>query len=696
MIMPTSQHRIKLSWCAPLLASVLAGCGDKAPVAVAMDSKPAAKIALSAALPPPKVVAAHPLDGLTSDEMIAVVNILRDAKATDDKSFFPLIELSEPLKETVLAWKPGEALMRKAYVNFKGLNGTQEALVNITGRKVEKIAALAGEPMIMLEEFMSAMQVALEDKAFVVALAKRNLKPDDTFCLPLTAGNFLQQTEKGKRLMKVPCYVKPSGSNFYAKPIEGLFAEVDLKARKVTQIVDEGVVPIAKDGWGYTEKEVAARIKLREPIAAAEMMKSPPSFKINGAAIEWDIWKFRYRVDKRPGMVLSAVNVRDQDTWRSVLYQANLSEVFVPYQDPGKAWYWRTYMDSGEYGFGVFLSPLVAGMDCPQNATLLPAVMHQDNGQPVDIPNAICVFERNPGKPAWRHYEIFAQSDKTAVPAEGRPDTELVVRSASEVGNYDYLVDYVFHTNGSIHIDVIATGIDAVKGAATKHLKDATAAKDTQYGSLIAPHLIAPNHDHYFNFRLDFDIDGVNNSFVKTDITRGKATAGSPRKSLWVANPKAIESELEGRLRIDNTKPALYTVTNPNVEGPMGHKPAYAIMPRDTVAYGPYDFENDPPMKRNAYIGYSFWNTLYDQDKRYAGGKFAFASDGSDTLATWVKKNRSIKNKDVVTWYTIGFHHVPHTEDWPVMSGHQVGIELRPYNFFAHNPALTLRNVPSK
>jgi primary-amine oxidase len=50
----------------------------------------------------------------------------------------------------------------------------------------------------------------------------------------------------------------------------------------------------------------------------------------------------------------------------------------------------------------------------------------------------------------------------------------------------------------------------------------------------------------------------------------------------------------------------------------------------------------------------------------------------------------------VVTWYTIGFHHVPHTEDWPVMSGHQVGIELRPYNFFAHNPALTLRGGAAK
>ncbi len=665
-----------LTLCLPvLLASAMANAADV----------PAAKPAVAA-------VAVHPLDGLTPAEISKVVQILLDNKLTDDKSFFPLIELSEPLKADVLAWQEGSPLTRMAYVNFKGVKGAQEALVSITDSRVLKVGKLRGEPMLMLEEFLSSMQIALADPIFVKALEKRKLKPEDMFCLPLTAGNFLQQSEKGKRLMKIPCYKNPNGSNFYAKPIEGLLAEVDLNTRKVTQIVDEGVLPAPEMDWGYTEKETQERVGLRPENSPVELTQAKPNFKIDGGSIAWDMWKFRVRADKRPGLVVSNVQAKDGEKWRSVLYQAHLSEVFVPYQDPGKAWYWRTYMDSGEYGFGVFLSPLLSGVDCPKNATFLPVTMHQDNGQPIEVPNAMCVFERNPGKPAWRHYEIFAQSEKVSVPAEGRHQTELVVRSASQVGNYDYLVDYVFQQNGSINIDVISTGIDAVKGVATKHLKDATAAKDTKYGSLIAPHLVAPNHDHYFNFRLDFDIDGQNNSFVHTELKRGKTAPDALRKSFWVAQPKMVEREMEGRLRIDNAKPALYTVTNTNVQGPYGHNPAFAILPRDTVAYGPYDYENDPPMKRNAYIGYSFWNTLYDQDKRYAGGKFAFASDGSDTLATWVKKNRSIKNKDLVTWYTIGFHHVPHTEDWPVMSGHQVGIELRPYNFFASNPAMSIRS----
>lgn len=223
--------------------------------------------------------------------------------------------------------------------------------------------------------------------------------------------------------------------------------------------------------------------------------------------VNWDIWRFRWRTDKRPGLVLSNVDVRDGEEWRSVLYQAHLSEVFVPYMDPSEGWYWRTYMDSGEYGFGLFLTPLRKNIDCPDYATFLPAVINDDAGNPMEIPDAICIFERDIGDPAWRHFEVFEQGPDKFVPAEGRPETELVIRSASEVSNYDYLIDYRFKQNGDIYIKVGASGLDAVKGVASTSIDDPTAEADTKFGSLIAPHLVAPNHDHYFNFRLDFDID---------------------------------------------------------------------------------------------------------------------------------------------------------------------------------------------
>jgi Cu2+-containing amine oxidase len=70
----------------------------------------------------------------------------------------------------------------------------------------------------------------------------------------------------------------------------------------------------------------------------------------------------------------------------------HLSEVFVPYMDSDKAWYWRTYMDSGEYGFGNSLSPLRKGVDCPSYARFLSVILPQDDGEPIEMPDAICVF----------------------------------------------------------------------------------------------------------------------------------------------------------------------------------------------------------------------------------------------------------------------------------------------------------------
>lgn len=350
--------------------------------------------------------------------------------------------------------------------------------------------------------------------------------------------------------------------------------------------------------------------------------------------------------------------------------------------DPDQGWYWRTYMDSGEYGFGIFLSPLRAGVDCPSYAKFLPATVHDDLGNPVEIPDALCIFERNIGDPVWRHYEIFAQSADQAVPAQGRPATELVVRSASQVGNYDYLIDYVFEQNGRIRVMVGATGLGAVKGATSTSMADATAEQETRYGTLIAPNLVAPNHDHFFNFRLDFDIDGQDNVFMRTGLVKAEVPDDVPRRSMWETKTEMPMTEMEGRYRVNPATPAMYQVANMNKKIGVGYAPGYMIMPENSVAYSPLDTENDPPARRNAYIDYTFWNTPYKTSERYAGGEYAFQSDGSDTLAGWVKQNRSIDNTDIVTWYTMGFHHVPQMEDWPVMSTLWKGITLKPYNFF--------------
>lgn len=638
---------------------------------------------------------AHPLDGLSGEEYEAITQILRDAGVASDTTLYPLIELIEPPKEEVLEWEDGDdPLARRASVHLTTLDGSgfSEATVNLTTEEVEGTTPATGQPMVLFNEFVGAMEAALGHPDMVAGLETRGLTPDDVFCLPLTAGNFFTDEYDGTRLMKVPCYVNPEGSNFYARPIEGLYAVVDLSTGNALRVIDEGIITIPEDPWGYTQDEIEARTALRpETNPVTLQQEGGVNFKFVDGMLEWDMWRMHLRVDKRPGPVLSNIDVNDGDEWRTLLYQAHLSEVFVPYMDPSEGVYWRTYMDSGEYGFGLFLSPLVAGVDCPTYATFVPAMIADDQGNPYEIPDAICIFERNIGDPAWRHFEIFAQGPDQFTPAEGRPATELVVRSASEVGNYDYLIDYRFMQNGQMEIKIGATGLDGVKGADASSMDDPTAAAETEFGTLIAPNLVAANHDHYFNFRLDFDIDQPTNRFMTMDIVPADVSDDSPRRSLWKVENNMPASEMDARYRISASEPRYFMLMNPDRKGSLGHNPSYMIH-HGSVAYGPFDFKNDPPMKRNAYIEYSVWNTVFNADERYAGGKYAMQSDGSDTLAEWVKEDAALQNKDIVTWFTAGFHHIPRIEDWPVMSTEWKTVHIMPHNFFPMNPAMTIRN----
>jgi primary-amine oxidase len=572
--------------------------------------------------------AQHPLDSLSAAEYESVVKILEADGFVTDATRFPLISLLEPDKAMVKAFSKGDPLSRKAFAHIKEGATSYKAEIDLVSETVASFEEADGESMVLLEEVFGAVDLALSSQEMVQGLGRRGLTGDDVMCLPLTAGNYGNEIEKNTRLMKVPCYVLPTGSNWYAKPVEGLFAIIDLNSNSVLEVVDTGTVTINEDPWGYTPEEIKERFgSLRggadtttddETVTQSSLLvPEDANYSMDGSVITWDIWRFHYRVDKRPGIILDEIEVYDQmkDIWRDVLYQASLSEVFVPYMDPDVGWYWRTYMDSGEYGFGVFMSPLTPGVDCPTSATYLDSTFHDDFGMPFTLPGTICIFERSIGDPSWRHFELFAQGPDTFIPAEGRPSTEFVVRYAAEVGNYDYLVDYVFHQDGSIKVAVGSTGLDAVKGVASQSMKDATAAEETKYGTLIAPNLVAPNHDHYFNFRLDFDVDGGSNDFKKGNMRPlNISDLDIPRTSMWGVEYEMVESEIAARTKIDPSSPSNFYFVNQNVESGLGHNPGYQLIP-DSYAYGLLSLE-DFPVKRNAFIDNQLWVTPYDVSRK--------------------------------------------------------------------------------
>ncbi len=266
--------------------------------------------------------AQHPLDPLTKDEIAQTVEVLRAAGHVDDATRFPSISLKEPPKAAVLAWQPGDPIVRSATAIVRQGPKVYEADVHLSGDKVTRWEHIAGvESSIMLEEWSAAQEIALADPRMVKGLEKRGITDlDKLFCAPFSMGFFDIPEDEGKRLFKVGCFdLTQTTNNMEMAPIEGLYAVVDLHSETVARIWDHGVAPVSKANLNFTE---ASQPKLRAPLnPVVQHQPQGKNFTIDGHQIRWQNWSFHARMDRRVGTVISQVHYSDKGKPRSVLYQ---------------------------------------------------------------------------------------------------------------------------------------------------------------------------------------------------------------------------------------------------------------------------------------------------------------------------------------------------------------------------------------
>jgi primary-amine oxidase len=181
-----------------------------------------------------------------------------------------------------------------------------------------------------------------------------------------------------------------------------------------------------------------------------------------------------------------------------IIYELSPQEAMAQYSgsDPHQsatAWLDRAF------GMGGNVREVIVGYDCPEHATFFDAMVHE-GGTSVRR-KAICVFERDKGTPLSRHFGT-SEDEMGAVKAY-----ELVVRSISTVGNYDYIVstpfwglrvliakfDYTFQLDGTIEIRVSASGY--LQGGLWDDSQD-------PYGHRIQMQSMGSLHDHVINCEL--------------------------------------------------------------------------------------------------------------------------------------------------------------------------------------------------
>jgi primary-amine oxidase len=618
------------------------------------------------------VVAAHPLDPLTVDEIAAAVAILAANGDADAATRFASIDLDEPEKAAVLAWRPGQPVARRALVRARRGRTVYAGVVDLQNRRVESWQAIRGvQSRILAEEWRSARHVTTADQGWQAAMRRRGYdrsRLKDISCAPLPAGYLGEAAERGRRLLKVICFDVTRGSNVWARPIEGLVAVVDVDARRVIHMIDTGPVPVSRDPGDLGTPAEPAPPTNRH--AAADIT-------LDGHRVQWRNWSFHYRMDPRAGLVLSLLRFADRGRERLILYRGSLAEMFVPYMDRDPAWSFRSYLDVGEWGFGLLSMPLHPGSDCPDDAIFLDATLADAVGMPDERRGVICLFERHTAAPLWRHAEIVNGDH------HGRLAVELVMRTIASLGDYDYVIDWVLTEAGEIRIDAGATGIDQVKGVRARTMADATARRDTAYGTLLAPNLVGVNHDHFLSFRLDLDIDGEGNTLVRRRLIPQRLTGGE-RRSVWrvVDAPVATEGPLAAGGYDGAT---VWRIENPNVTNGLGQHPAYDLEGDTAISLLAAD---DFPQRRAAFSAVPLWVTRYDRCELYAAGQYPNQSRGGDGLPAYTSHRRSVANADIVLWWTLGFHHVPRLEDWPVMATAWHSLVLSPDGFFDRNPAL--------
>jgi primary-amine oxidase len=623
----------------------------------------------------------HPLDPLTFRERWTVLEVLQAAGHVNADTRFSMVNLREPAKDLVSSWSKGTAIPRHAFAIVRKGAETFEAVVDMTANRLLSWTPRRDiQPGWLEEEFRAMTAEVKKNAAFIEAMKKRGVT-DLTFisCSALPPGYFATEEQRGKRIAHVTCSDARGVRNTWPRGISGLTIVVDVNAKTVLRVVDDGVVPVPETRADYDPASIGTTRQVPSPIRVDQPLG--PGFRIDGHIVEWQKWRFHVRTDQRAGMVVSTVTYGDGDRRRPVLYQGHLSEIFVPYMDPSFAWYQRNFLDAGEFNAGGLLKPLLAGQDCPEHAVYMDALVSGDQGRPRSVRNVLCVFERETGDMAWRHY---------GEEPESRRRRDLVVRSAAVIGNYDYVFDWSFQQDGSIRVAVGATGITEVTSTLAATAADRSAAGEAPdaYGRFVDRHIVAVNHDHYFNFRLDVDVDGPANSFVADRLTTKTLPADHPRRSIWVTQPTTARTESEGMLHADMERPALWRVVSTTAKNHVGYPTSYQLVPGMSVTtmLTPDDY----PRRRAGFIDHSLWVTPYRPDERYAAGDYPTLSTPGQGLPAWTKANRPIERTDLVLWHTIGMHHVVRAEDWPVMPVMWHSFELRPFDFFDRNPALDL------
>ncbi len=614
----------------------------------------------------------HPLEPLDAAEIRAVMAVIHGSPDFGPTFLFETIELKEPPRAALDDFAAGKASPRAARANvfLSDAPGVWRLTISLSDATITSKTFLPTmKPMIQLEQFMVIEDIVRAHPDFIAACAKRGITDMSMVCIdPWSAGNFGVPGEEGGYLSHTFSWLRlRENENFYAHPIEGINAVVDIKAAKVIRVDDYGIKPIPMAEFNY---EAQFRSEFRAPLKPLDVVQPEgASFVLNGHAITWDKWSLVIGFNAREGLTLHDIRYDN----RPIVNRASLAEMVVPYGVPEGGHFRKNVFDIGEYGLGKLTNSLTLGCDCLGNIAYLDVDLNTMTGDIFHIEKAICIHEEDNGI-LWKHWDF--RTERTEV----RRGRKLVISSICTVGNYEYASYWYFTQDAMIEFEMKATGIINTSACIP--------GEPTKYGVEVAPGLQGHIHQHAFCARLEMAVDGTGNSVVECNTTAEEDDAKNPYGNAFYQTDTVLKTELEACRRANPATHRYWKVINPNKTNHTGKPVGYKIMPESTLTS--YLKPDSPSGIRSNFMENHLWVTKYDPEERYPAGEYMNHSDGSGGVADFVKQNRPIENADIVLWHVFGLHHQPRTEDFPVQPCITTGFKLMPTGFFDQNPGIDI------
>ncbi|RPA87874.1 copper amine oxidase [Ascobolus immersus RN42] len=450
---------------------------------------------------------------------------------------------------------------------------------------------------------------------------------------------------------------------------DGIYYDTVEDFRKAFEAGKVKALPVNEDGpWGWSDPDGEGLLNddLHPPVQIAP---SGARYQLDKEEkyVEWMGFSFYIGFSRDTGMRLFDIRYKGE----RIIYELGLQEALAHYAGNDPTQSGTAYLDTF-YGFGPWAFELLKGYDCPTYATYLNSTYFKEETHATHI-NSLCLFEHDAGYPLARHTKsTMATSTKNIY---------LVLRSISTVGNYDYMFDYHFHLDGSMSVEVRASG----------YIQSAFFAHNQEYGYQIHDALSGSMHDHVLNYKVDFDIAGTENSVRTTEFipTTEKYhwNQGKPRNTMKLKRGW-VDNEDQGSINWHPNGAMSYAVVNKNEKNKFGEYRGYKLHPATGVIHATVE-DSSNLLKSAEWAKHHLYITKHKESERSSAHPYN-PIDTEEPVVDFSKflDGESLDQEDIVMWFNLGMHHAPTTQDLPntVFTTAHSAMNIEPVNFFYGSP----------